>query len=223
MAKERVRLNVPIAVGFFVLEYAKLLLLSFYYDFLLEFVPFNKFALIQCDTDSLYFSLSEPSLFLAVSEEKRAKFVCEYKNWFAREYCEDHKYEFFAHMFTNKTWTPKDCCETFAKYDSRTVGKFHTEWKGDGIIALCSKSYFCIGGEQKKYSSKGISKRHNQLTAKDYKEVLANQQISTGINRGFRIKGHKIFTYIQKRKGLNYLYAKRKVGNNGITTYPTHL
>ena len=26
-----------------------------------------------------------------------------------------------------------------------------------------------------------------------------------------------------KRKGLNYLYGKRKVADDGVTTFPTHL
>ena len=94
MVKDRVLLDVPISVGFFVLEYAKLLLLSFYFDFLVEFLPFDKFALIQCDTDSMYFSLSEPSLFLAVAQEKRSKFIQEYENWFAREYCDKQRVVF---------------------------------------------------------------------------------------------------------------------------------
>ena len=222
MVKDRVLLDVPISVGFFVLEYAKLLLLSFYFDFLVEFISFDKFALIQCDTDSMYFSLSEPSLFLAVALEKRSKFIQQYENWFARDYCHLHKEMFFECMFNGSEWKPESCCKVFAKYDSRTVGKFHTEWKGDGIIALCSKCYYCIG-DYCKHSSKGISKRHNQLTAKDYKDVLTSQTISKGTNRGFRVRGPKIFTYTQNRKGLNYLYSKRKVGEDGITTYPTHL
>ena len=56
--KSNIKLDIPIQVGFFVLEYAKLLLLQFYYDFLAVFLPFDSFALIESDTDSMYFSLS---------------------------------------------------------------------------------------------------------------------------------------------------------------------
>lgn len=220
--KARIALDVPIQIGFFVLEYAKLLLLRFYYDFLLEYIPFEKFALIESDTDSMYFSLSEPNLFLAVSIEKRRDFFMQYDKWFAKDYCDKHKDGFFHCMFNNQSWCPNDCCKSAAKYDSRTVGKFHVEWKGEGVIALSSKCYYCIG-EQAKSSSKGISKRHNKLTEKDYMHVLMNQDITQGVNKGFRVRGDSIFTYTQNRKGLNYMYGKRIVMSDHVTTLPTHL
>ena len=109
-----------------------------------------------------------------------------------------------------------------AKHDSRTVGKFHLEWHGDGVIALCSKCYYCIGDQTKK-SSKGISKRHNELSQQDYMHVLLNETILLGKNMGFRMKGKDMFTYVQTRKGLNYMYGKRIVQSDHITTLPTHL
>lgn len=221
-SKSRIKLDVPIQIGFFVLEYAKLLLLQFYYDFLLAFIPFHKFALIESDTDSMYFSLSEESLFLAVPIEKRADFVQQYDKWFAKDYCDAHKDKFFECKFTSQQWLPDECCKTIAKFDSRTVGKFHTEWEGQGVIALSSKCYYCIGNETK-YSSKGLSKRHNHLTEKEYLHTLTNQKITHGVNRGFRVKGNSIFTYVQRRKGLNYMYGKRIVSTDHITTYPTQL
>ena len=222
MYKPNIKLDVPIQVGFFVLEYAKLLLLQFYYDCLLRFLPFDSFALIESDTDSMYFSLSEDNLFLAIPVHKRPEFMQQYDNWFAVDYCPDHKEKFFAYMFEQKEWVQQDCCKKVAKHDSRSVGKFHVEWKGDGVIALCSKCYYCIG-EETKFSSKGISRRHNQLTEKDYMHVLLNQTITTGTNMGFRVKGGNIFTYTQNRKGLNYMYGKRIVSSNHVTTFPTML
>lgn len=220
--KPRIKLDVPIQIGFFVLEYAKLLLLQFYYDFLLAFVPFGSFALIESDTDSLYFALSEESMFSAVPISKRKCFMEQYDSWFALDYCPAHKKEFFKHMFEQKDWHQNECCKKVAKHDSRTVGKFHIEWIGEGVIALCSKSYYCIGNNVK-LSSKGISQRHNQLTEKDYMHVLMNQSISSATNMGFRVRGGSVFTYIQKRKGLNYMYGKRIVSSDHVTTYPTHL
>ena len=128
--KQFVRNDVPIQIGFFVLEYAKLLMLSFYYDFLIKYIPFQDFALIQTDTDSLYFSLSKKSLFLAISKEKRAEFMIEYGNWFAKDFCDNHENEFFRAMFENKRWDKSQCCEEASKFDLRTVGKFHIEWMG---------------------------------------------------------------------------------------------
>lgn len=222
MYKPNIKLDVPIQVGFFVLEYAKLLILEFYYDFLLMFLPFDSFALIQTDTDSRYFSLSEDNLFLAVPENKREDFMQQYDKWFAVDYCSLHRSEFFDCMFEKNEWTQRNCCKKIAKHDSRTVVKFHVEWKGEGVIALCSKCYYCIGDETK-LSSKGISKKHNQLTKEDYLYVLLNQTITNGANMGFRIKGGDVFTYTQNRKGLNYMYGKRLVSSDHVTTFPTKL
>ena len=36
-----------------------------------------------------------------------------------------------------------DCCLKVYQYDSRTPGLFKEEFRGDGIVALNSKTYFC--------------------------------------------------------------------------------
>ena len=222
MAKKSVKVDIPIQVGFFVLEYAKLLMLRFYYDFLLKYISDRDFCLIQTDTDSLYFALSTKSLCQAVKPELRDEFMREYSSWFAIEYCDYHQVQFFETAFEGNTWNPLPCCEKVKVFDSRTPGKFHLEFKGDGVIALCSKSYYCIGKDPK-LSTKGISKVHNSLTASNFKDVLFNQEISSGINKGFRVRDNTIYTYTQSRKGLNYMYGKRPVMSDHVTTTPTLL
>jgi hypothetical protein len=222
--KPNIKLNTPVTIGFFVLENAKLLLLQFYYDFLLKYVSFDDFCLIESDTDSLYLGLSQASLFMCIRQKMREEFTWEYGKWFAQEYCKDHQTEFFNKKFEGKPWEPKSCCKEVARFDNRTVGKLHVEWSGDGVIALCSKCYFCVDNSSKpKYSAKGVSKKHNNLTAKDYLEVLFTQKIKEGVNRGFRVKNNRLYTYLQQKKGLNYFYGKRKVCSDHITTYPTDL
>ena len=54
-AKTRVTLNMPITLGYFVLQYAKQRMLEFYFDFLQVYVSPYNFELLQCDIDSLYF------------------------------------------------------------------------------------------------------------------------------------------------------------------------
>ena len=221
-AKSKIKLDVPISVGFFVLEYAKLKLLTFYYDFLLQFLDDEDFCLIECDTDSLYFALSTSNLFLAIKPAKRSIFVKDYDKWFAKEYCELHKHNFFETMWKDEQWVCQPCCQAVKLYDSRTAGKFHLEFKGRGMVALCSKCYYCIG-DKPKLSSKGISKTHNMLASEDYKSVLFSQGISCGVNKGFRIKNNVMYTYTQNRKGLNYMYGKRVVMDDHVTTRPTML
>ena len=45
--KNKVTLDIPIHIGFMVLERAKLILLQFYYDFLLKYLPLDGFCLVQ--------------------------------------------------------------------------------------------------------------------------------------------------------------------------------
>lgn len=62
MAKKKIIHNMPIQLGFFVLQYAKLRMLEFYYDFLDQFVDRTDFEFMEMDTDSAYFAISESSL-----------------------------------------------------------------------------------------------------------------------------------------------------------------
>ena len=129
---------------------------------------------------------------------------------------------FFQLILKNKPWMCQPCCQTVKQHDSRTAGKFHLEFKGSGMVALCSKCYYCIGDKDKS-SSKGISKKHNTLTSEEYKNVLFSQGISSGVNKGLRMKNNVMYTYTQNRKGLNYMYGKRIVLPDHVTTRPTLL
>lgn len=220
-AKTTVKLDVPIHVGAFVLDRAKLILLRFYYDFLLKFLPFDSFCLVQADTDSMYLSLAQPSLFLCVKPEKKEQFVEEFPQWFANDYCQLHKSAYFNTKFSGENWEPQECCRTVAKHDSRTVGKFHLEWEGDEIVALCSKCYYC-SGKKDKLSSKGISKR-NGYKLTDFKSLLEQPGIKSGTNCGFRVRKNGMYTFSQCKKGLNFFYGKRLVASDNVTTYPTKL
>ena len=53
--------------------------------------------------------------------------------------------------------------------DKRAPGKMKQEYIGDGVIALCPKSYICFDFEgASKMSHKGVQKSNNRLTAKQY-------------------------------------------------------
>ena len=51
-----------IHVGFFVLNYAKLAMLSYYYDVLEKYVTSDNFSVMEMDTDLLYVALAGYSL-----------------------------------------------------------------------------------------------------------------------------------------------------------------
>jgi len=53
--------------------------------------------------------------------------------------------------------------------------------------------------------------------------VLKKQTDGSGTNTAFRDKNNQIYTYAQTRTALSYLYVKRRVYEDGVTTSPLHL
>lgn len=117
-------------------------------------------------------------------------------------------------------WESKcDACELTRKKESRTPGLFKEEFRGDGIVALNSKTYYCwAGGDKFKYSSKGLSKRTNELTKEQFLDVLRTGTPVGGVNKGFVTKNHIMYTYSQLRTSVSYFYAKRLVHEDGVST-----
>ena len=72
--KKKITLDVPIQIGFTILNYAKLRMLEFYYDCLCKYIPRDKFECIQIDMDSLYFGLAHGNLQDAVYPHLRSDF-----------------------------------------------------------------------------------------------------------------------------------------------------
>ena len=73
-SKQSICYDLPLHIGFFVYGYTELFLLRFYFEFLDHFFSRRDFALIQRDTDSLYFSISGESLHGIVKPELRDEY-----------------------------------------------------------------------------------------------------------------------------------------------------
>ena len=120
----------------------------------------------------------------------------------------------------NRPWVGDEaCCKTRRAYDKRTPGLFKVEWSGDRFVGLCSKTYYCFGPTDK-YSTKGLSKRHNDIDKNAFLEVLTNRRSGSGKNRGFRVHHSTVLTYVQERAAVTYFYAKRVVHEDGVSTGP---
>ena len=67
-----------------------------------------------------------------------------------------------------------------------------------------------------------VSARYRKLSIdKDtFLTVLKNRRSGGGFNRGFRVRDSSAMTYIQERAALTYLYGKRKVLPDGLSTAP---
>jgi hypothetical protein len=150
------------------------------------------------DTDSAYMALSADSLEEVIKSELKQRYQSEKHNWFPRSDTPEH-----------------------AAYDKRTPGLFKKEYRGDGIVALCSKTYYCFGVEDK-FSCKGVNKKTNDINkgTYTYMDVLLSKKSGSGTNRGFRVVENKMYTYLQERAGFSYFYPKRKVLADGVSTAP---
>ena len=134
-SKKKIKLDLPLQVGFFVYQYAKLRMLQFYYDFLDKYLHRSDYEYCEMDTNSAYIAISGECLEDLVKPEMIHEFENDKCNWFPRTDTVEH-----------------------AKYDKRTPGLFKVEWEENGIISLCSKTYYCFGDRKDKFSCKGVNK-----------------------------------------------------------------
>jgi hypothetical protein len=199
MSKKTIHLDLPMHIGCFVYQYARLRMLQFYYDFVDVFVDRRDFQYCAMDTDSACMTLSGETLEEVIKPDLHKVYDIDKKNWFPRNDTPEH-----------------------AAYDKRTQGLFKEEYSGDGIIAFCSKTYYCFGKEDK-FRCKGINRRTNQITKDKYMDVLLSEKSGSSTNRGFRSMDNQEFTYFQERSGFSYFYLKRKVLEDGVSTAPLEI
>ena len=83
--KREINLNLPLQIGFFVYQYAKLRMLQFYYDFMLKFVDPSHYELCEMDTDSAYLAISSEKFEDIIRQERKTEFQQEKSQWFPRD------------------------------------------------------------------------------------------------------------------------------------------
>ena len=192
-----VQQNMPIHVAFSVVDDAKLRMLEFYYDCIDKYIDRNDYQYMYMDTDSAYMALTDDFDKL-IKPELRNEYELDKNNWFPRT----------------------DSTESKA-YDKRKPGLFKLEWEGDGMIALCSKTYYCWGSKDK-LSSKGTQQNRNKdiLKKETYQKCLNNEEIIYVKNKGFRYSDRTMKTYEQDKIGLSSVYVKGVVMDDGIHIRP---
>ena len=100
--------------GVFILNFAKLRMLEFYYDFLDYYLPLEDFQIMEMDTDSNYLGITAENVEDLIKPELKEQFEREKHNWFVT------------------ALPPQGKC---------TPRLFKVKFKGDKMIGLCSKSY----------------------------------------------------------------------------------
>ena len=226
MSPDKIVWDLPMQIGFFVYQYAKLRMLEFYYDFILKFIDKEDFELSEMDTDSLYMGISGDSLEALVKDDKRLEFYKEFSNYLQAESCKAHRQEFINTRVDKKEWQPTQCCKDAHIASRFEPGLFKIEHTGDVITALCSKTYITYtkhpdGREDDiKLSCKGLNKNTNNLTGTTFIDVLETGEAAGGVNRGFRVKSDGVYQYETHKKAISSVYIKRKVLADGVSTEP---
>lgn len=74
-AKSKIVLDLPIQLGYFILQYAKLRMLEFYYDFMDRYCQRTDFMYCEMDTDSAYMAISGKSLDCIVKPHMEQQYI----------------------------------------------------------------------------------------------------------------------------------------------------
>ena len=80
--KSSIVLDLPIHIGVFILNYAKLHMLEFYYDFMDHYLSHDDFEYVEIDTDWAYLGIASKNVEDLVKEELCEKFEEDKANWF---------------------------------------------------------------------------------------------------------------------------------------------
>ena len=208
-------MDLPLQIGVAVYHLAKLRMLEFYYDFIDKYIERKDFELTEMDTDSNYFAFSEDSIEKLIKPHMREEYEKDKYNFLPSESEELHP-----------TFNVDGTRFSYKAYERRTPGLFKEEKRTDKLISLCSKMYCCSDLceiEKPKFSCKGIQHQNNTMTFKRFEDVLFNGAKDIVNNKGFRYVAGYMKSYEQEKKGLSYVYHKRIVQNDGITTKPLNI
>ena len=206
--KKMTHQNMPVQISTAILQYAKLRMLQFYYDFLCKFVDRSDFNMMYMDTDSMYMAISGGKLEDLIKPEMKVVYEKEKNLWLPRSDTIEHKL-----------------------YDNRTAGLFKTEFVGDGMVCLAPKLYYCLHPpyyclkdptQNDKLSCKGVQKSNNKglLNYNNFKTVLRTNDILPCENKGMRFLNGGVYYYNTSKTGLTAKYNKRNILSDGVTTVP---
>ncbi|XP_053212251.1 uncharacterized protein LOC128395792 [Panonychus citri] len=185
LRRPKVVLDKPIAVGFSVLEFAKLHMYQLHYDTFKSYYG-NNIKLLYTDTDKFIYHMKTEDLHVDLEKFGDIMDFCDYP--------EDH-------------WL-------YNTQNKKKLGYLKDEMNGSQIhevIALKSKMYVIVSDDGEKKRSKGTQRCivEKQLTRDQYFNCLYNEEIFYNVNHRLESKEHKIRAIQVKKISLSPLDDKR--------------
>ena len=110
MNKKTVKYTLPVHVGFFVLQYAKMRMLQFYYDFINIYVERPLFQYCDMETDSAYLALAGESVDALVTPALRYHYFRHRSEWLPSECCDEHRNEYVRCRLADRPWIGDEAC-----------------------------------------------------------------------------------------------------------------
>ena len=110
MNKSVVKYTLPLHIGFFIYQYAKLRMLQFYYDFVDRYVQRPLFQYCEMDTDSAYIALAGESIDGLVRIDRRAHYFRHRSHWLPAECCDEHEDDYVRARIAGSPWTATESC-----------------------------------------------------------------------------------------------------------------
>ena len=194
-ARQRVKLNKPIAVGFAILELSKNIMYSFYYDRLKPKYG-DAVTLLFTDTDSLCCEIRTDDLY----EDMRQ----DLDLYDTSNFAVDHS--------------------LYSAANHRVLGKFKSETGSlppTEFVGLRAKMYSLLCDKKSQKKAKGIQKHYvkKHMRHENYLSVLQNVKTkSTCRFRAFRSTNHVINTVEIKKSCLCAFDDKRYILDDGVHT-----
>ncbi|XP_015787958.1 uncharacterized protein LOC107364979, partial [Tetranychus urticae] len=185
LRKSKVILDKPIAVGFSVLEFAKLYMYQLHYDTFKAYYGRN-LSLVYTDTDSFIYHIKTENLYNDLKYFANIMDFCDYPK--------NHS----LHSEENK----------------KKLGYLKDETNGDPIIeiiALKSKMYLIRSVNSERKTAKGVQKHvvKSQILQDDYLNCLYDEKLYKHTNHRLQSKNHKIKAISTEKISLSPLDDKR--------------
>ena len=201
--KNKINQNVPIQVGKFILDDAKIHMVNFYYYVIKAFCDIKKIDLISMDTDSFTMAIAGKDLHNIVKDEYKEIWDTVVKQkWFCHEPC-----------------NPKTFCNMQSNCNKRIPGPFKEEFSGQKAIGLSSKLYTVTslkpGGDGTKTAAKGLKHQNMYMDSSSlFEKVFENNDDSMTVTYSSIQRGKESMMTVNGSRTVSNKYTKRRVDDN---------